>query len=72
MSFAEYHRKWGNIEDFRNKVTERTAGKVVLLNEQTVGFKVAGLIVAIRKCSSSPVKDIVRLLMFWKRMGAES
>ena len=72
MSFAEYHRKWSNIEDFRNKVAERTAGRVVLLSDQTVCFQVAGQIVAIRKCGSSPVKDIVRLLMFWKGMGADS
>ena len=72
MSFAEYHRKWGSIEDFRNKITERTAGRVVLLSDQTVCFQIAGQIVALRKCSSSPVKDIVRLLTYWRRLGAQA
>ena len=72
MSFAEYHKKWGSIEEFRNKITERTSGKVILLSDKTVCFQVAGQIVAIKECGSSPVKDIVRLMMFWKGLGAEA
>tara|TARA_R100001129_G_scaffold29315_1_gene19540 strand:+ start:382 stop:600 length:219 start_codon:yes stop_codon:yes gene_type:complete len=72
MSFAEYHKKWGSIEDFRNKITERTSGKVVLLSDKTVCLQVAGRIVAIKECGPSPVKDIVRLMMFWKKLGAEA
>ena len=72
MSFVEYHRKWGKIEDFRNQIAERTAGKVVLLSDKTICFQIAGQIVAIRKCGSSPVKDIVRLLTHWSGLGALS
>tara|TARA_R100000234_G_scaffold75728_1_gene47012 strand:- start:864 stop:1082 length:219 start_codon:yes stop_codon:yes gene_type:complete len=72
MTFAEYHKKWGRIEDFRNKITERTSGKVILLSDKRVCFQVAGQIVAIKECGESPVKDIVRLMMFWKRLGADA
>ena len=69
MGFKEYYEKWDNIANFREKITERTSGRVILAADKTLSFHGGGQIVAISKCKKSPTEDIARMLYWWNSQG---
>ena len=71
MSFSDYHKRWTRLDELREKIFDRTAGRLTLVGG-AVCFKVGGRIVAAKGCSESPVKDIVRLLCYWNDTGGEA
>ena len=69
MGFKEYYEKCDSIAPFREKITERTSGTVILSANKTLSFQVGGQIVAISKCNKSPAEDIARMLYLWNCQG---